>query len=648
LYVQLKHIFPTRKRPAITTTVYVIILVAIIISAAVVAAYSNLLHSPTPGITNSSVTSVSQASTTLVVDDFTWPIGNLNQLNAVQFLPWPNWMYAAMYQPIIDVDVVAQQSPHGTLNFLPGLAQAWQSSPDGMTWKFYLRQNVTFSNGDPFNAYQLWTQFYILYELSGNVSTFLGGVDLFDVSQVSFGPQTVQMLSRANFANPSADVLAIMEDTKWPIYVADPYTLVFHLSGPFNFVPGLLVGFEGEVFDAKWVLQNGGFGSPGQVNPYFNDHPIPGTGPYMITQLSVNQYVKFERNPNYWGKYLSPAETEANPLLDPGHVDTVIVYVKTSTTARYVDLVTGEAQISAITESNWPLISSNPNYAYATYSNPAKLVAIFFNTHKYPTNISNIRRAIVHAINYSEIIDRVFFGQGVRIMGPETPVYGKYYDPGNVPPYEYNLTLAKEFMAKAGFPNGVAPNGTSLPPLSFYVDSTRPSQTTAAEIVQANLADIGIDVQITAEAAAQLYGPLGSYENNVINAAQIPNMQFWWGFAPDYLAPTDFWGAFVTSFSLWGNGGAYSNPTVDKDVRMLSQTTDQTKVIAALTEAQMIIANDAPIAWIAACKLALSTGSYAWPANLITQAYMDPNLSGVTEPPILNTVVLARASSVLP
>jgi ABC-type transport system substrate-binding protein len=106
------------------------------------------------------------------------------------------------------------------------------------------------------------------------------------------------------------------------------------------------------------------------------------------------------------------------------------------------------------------------------------------------------------------------------------------------------------------------------------------------------------------------------------------------------LAPTDFWGAFVTSFSLWGNGGAYANPIVDKDVKMLSETNNQTEIIAALTEAQGIIADEAPMAWIASCKLLLLTGSYAWSANLISHAYLDPNLGGVTGPPILNTIVL--------
>lgn len=635
----MNHIFSKRKRQAITKTVKVLIVAAIIVVAAVIGGYSYVSQPTTPAVITSS-TSTSQAPSTLVVDDFTWPVGNLNQLYAVQFLPWPNWMYAAMYQPMIDVNVTAQQTSPGTLQFLPGMAQSWETSSDGLTWTFHLRQNVTFSNGDPFNAYQVWTQFYGFYLLSGNASTFLGGVDIFNVSQVNFGPETVQMLTQVNFANPSPAILAIMQNQTWPIYVTDPHTIVFHLKAPFSFVLGLLVGFEGELFDAKWVLQNGGFGSPGSINPYFNDHPIPGTGPYNITQVSVNQYVKFERNPNYWGNSLSADEIKANPLLDPGHVDTIIVYAKTDDTARYIDLTSGQAQISAITESSWPLILSNSNYAYATYKSPAILVWIYFNTHTFPTNIVDVRRAIAHAINYTDIIDKVFFGQAIRVMGPEAPIYGKYYDPGNKPPYDYNVTLAKQYLAQAGFPGGAFPNGTSLPPLTFYVDSDYPSQTTAAEIVEANLADIGLNVQITVKTDAQFYAPQGSFQTNVANAAQMANMQFWWGFAPDYIAPTDFWGAFDTGFSLWGNSGSWSNATVDKDVKMLSQTNNQTEQIAALTQAQAIIADQVPQAWIASCNLALLTGSYAWPAHLISQEYLDPNLSGVTEPPVLNTIVL--------
>lgn len=660
-------LLPSKKGHAITKTGSVVIVVIIII-AAIVGTYAVVGTQSAPtatttivqtgtvqtitqtgtvtttGVVTQTVTQTptptatgKKSITTLVIDDFTWPVGNLNQLFAVQYLPWPNWMYAATYQTLVNANVSAQQET-GTIQFLPGLASGWETSADGTTWTFHLRPGIRFSNGDPFNSYQVWTQFYGFYYLAGNSSSFLGSLDIFDTSKVVFGPKTIEVLSQADFSNPSPQVLSMMKDTTWPIYVIDQNTIVFKTKAPFPFLTGVLVGFEGEIFDAQYVLRNGGFGLPGEINPFFNDHPIPGTGPYVITQVTFNEFVRFETNPDYWAKSITAQEVRANPLLDPGHFDTIIVNAKTSGTTRYIDLITGKAHIAAITEGNWPLILADPSYDYATYKTPAILVWVFFNMHKSPTTNADIRRAIVHAINYDDIIANVFFGEAQKVMGPEAPVYGKYYNPAGIPPYEYDPDLAREYLAKAGFPNGVAANGTALPTLEFNVNANYPAQTIAAQIVQANLADIGVKVDIHVLSNDQFYAPYGSAQNNINNAAQIPHMAFWWGFAPNFLSPTDFWTAFVTSFSLWGNGGGYTNPIVDNNVRLMSQTNDEARILEALTEAQRIIADEAPMAWIAACELALLTGSYAWQRDVISGGFLDPNLSGVTEPPLLNTI----------
>ena len=77
------------------------------------------------------------------------------------------------------------------------------------------------------------------------------------------------------------------------------------------------------------------------------------------------------------------------------------------------------------------------------------------NTQEYPTNITDVRLAIVHAINYSNIINTAVFGFGLPMVGPETPNFGLIAtDPGNVSQYSYNITLAEQYLAQAGFPAG--------------------------------------------------------------------------------------------------------------------------------------------------------------------------------------------------
>jgi hypothetical protein len=47
------------------------------------------------------------------------------------------------------------------------------------------------------------------------------------------------------------------------------------------------------MFDTQWLLDHGGFGTPVQMNTYFNQNPIPGTGPYVVSGFSENSYVEF-------------------------------------------------------------------------------------------------------------------------------------------------------------------------------------------------------------------------------------------------------------------------------------------------------------------------------------------------------------------
>ena len=100
------------------------------------------------------------------------------------------------------------------------------------------------------------------------------------------------------------------------------------------------------------------------------------------------------------------------------------------------------------------------------------------NTLRYPTNITAVREAIVHAINYSNISQEVFFNGLVPFMGPEYPSQSQYYDLGNLPPYQYNVTLAKQILKNASI------NTANLPTIEFRVEAGCNFCVSAAEIIQ--------------------------------------------------------------------------------------------------------------------------------------------------------------------
>lgn len=584
---------------------------------------------------SSSVTSVTSTSSakTLVVDDYQWPVDNLNQLYAISYLPWPNWLEGAVYQSLVDVNVSAQQNL-GQQRFLPDLARNWTVSPNGETYTFTLASGITFSDGTPFNAYAVWTDFYMLYYLGANASTFWGSLSIFNTSSVDFGPATMAMINQSGITNPSSQLLAIMSNSSWPAYAPNANTIVFNMAYPFIFFLNTFSGYEGEIFDPMYVLQHGGTGTPVSINGYFNFNPIPGTGPYTVSDVASESYVTFTRNPNYWGENLTAAQVAGNPMIDPGHYQTILVKNVPDDTTRYVDLSTGAAQIVALFTSNLQLAQSNPNYGLALLNYPAAMVQLSMNNQKFPTNITLVRQAIVHAINYTAVIDTSGFGEGVPVMGPETINYGAYYDPGNFTPYQYNVSLAEEDLAQAGFANG-----TGLPTLSLWDDQSDASfMLPSAEIIQADLAAIGVTVSIQELDSTAYYAPYGSYQTNLQDAASIPSLLIGAAFEPDYLAPTDYWTAFVTNSSNWGNWEIYNNLIVDQAVQVLAHSNNQTEVLQQLELAQQQIYNDAPVAWLFDAKLILTGGTYVYNKQYVAGFYLDPNLGGVTQPPILNTV----------
>ena len=71
-------------------------------------------------------------------------------LNEIESTSWPNWFMYEVYQPLILVNDTALYNT-GVIESVPALAYNW-TTPDNQTWTLNLLQNVTFSNGDPFNA----------------------------------------------------------------------------------------------------------------------------------------------------------------------------------------------------------------------------------------------------------------------------------------------------------------------------------------------------------------------------------------------------------------------------------------------------------------------------------------------------------------
>ena len=477
----------------------------------------------------------------------------------------------------------------------------------------------------------------------GNATTFLYGLPLWDFSKVAFGPSTLQMIGQDNLASPSPQLRAIMMDTSWPVYVTDPQTIVFRMIVPFGSMMPLLSAPIMMIFDPTYMMAHGGPGTPGSPNPYFILNPPPGTGPYAISSVVENTRYVFQQNPTYWGRNLTPSEISANPILDPGHYQTIVANTVSDSEVRYLDLTQGRAQMADIEGSDIKtmLQNRNPQYGFVQYADPAHaggVCMLAMNVHTFPTNDRNVRQAIAHAINYTAVIQSAVYGYGARFVGPQAPIYGKYYNPGNFPPYDYNVTEAEQYLAAAGYPMG-----KGLPTLTFNIDNRNPWETTAAEVIQANLAVMGINVNIVVMTGAtflstyfQPYQQMVSY----FTAPNAPQLAIDTGgcYEPDYMGPTDYFGQFVTNSSSFGNFAGYSSDATARAFKTMLTSNNETLIFQDLTAAQKDIYDQAPYAWLFLPGLPVIGGTNVYNTQYIHNWYFEPNLYGEDFDPLINTL----------
>jgi len=636
------------KRHGISRVALVVFVIVIIVAAAGLGFFALTAQTATTSsITTSAQSSTSTLSTslstanssigktidTLTIDTLNWPADDMNQLFSVNEVPWPNWLSFSVYQPLVSVNMSAEYG-QGIVQYLPGLAQNWSVSSDGETYTFNLRHDVHFSNGDPFNAYQMWLEEYGFYYLSGNSSGWLESYPVFNMSTANFGPATIALINQSGLISPSQQALAVMQNSSWPIYVTGPYQIVFHMSSPFLWLLGALVVYDGFMFDTQWVLTHGGFGTPVAFNTYFNQNPIPGSGPYVVSGAAEDNYIKFSQDPNYWGENLSATFIAQYPLFDPGHAKTVIMDYKPDDVARYTDISTGAAQISTVSASNWNNIISDPS-KYDFYETPpwgSAVEMLTLNTKLYPTNVTDIRQAIVHAINYSQIKQEAFLGYLNNWVGPEYPEFKGFYNLGNTSSYSYNVTLAKADLAKS--------NITSMPTLTFRIASDVEYDKVAAQVIQADLQQIGIPVNIVAMPENQLLATFGSYSFELANASNFGQLQLSQGVAwyPSTATPAEPWVDFLSNASTWGNTAIYSNPIVQNCINSFTSTTNVSLITNLCTKAQVQLYSDAPYGWIGSFKLWYGDGSIVWQKTVVKSFFLDPVWGGQDSDPIVNTV----------
>ncbi len=200
-----------------------------------------------------------------------------------------------------------------------------------------------------------------------------------------------------------------------------------------------------------------------------------GTGPYEFVEWSPGEKTVYRKNNNYWDK---------NKLSDLPYEIVVIPIPEEQT--RLANLQSGQVDmINDVENVFWSQIENDQNLKLWGQEVTASYKSVIFSFEKPPFKGNKLlRQAIAHAINKEAIHQTVFFGSGEVGCNLIPKSHWAYTD---INCYEYNPEKAKVLLKKSGY-------DTSRP--IYFPTSSRPSYMRTAEVVQANLKDIGLKTNI--------------------------------------------------------------------------------------------------------------------------------------------------------
>ena len=325
----------------------------------------------------------------------------------------------------------------GSYKLVPGLAQSWDISRDGLIYTFKLRPSVTFHDGTPFNAEAVKFVFerqlndkgpYYATGTYPYVKGFLGnvaGVEVLDAS-------TVQIKLKAPLT---------------------PFLQYLAHQSLFMFSPESLKKWGKDVVK----------------------HPV-GTGPFRLETWEPGVKVVLARHDQYWGGAPKIRQAIYVPIVEAQ--------------ARLVALKTGDIDLTMdVPPDSLDELRRDPNLVVAE-SNSSAVWYVTLNTRHPILKDRRVRQALNHAVNKEAIIRDILRGTAIVSRGPISPVYGPYYEE-NTARYPHDLEKARALLKDAGYAGGFE--------LGFLVPesgSGMQSPVEMATVIQANLAQIGVRAKI--------------------------------------------------------------------------------------------------------------------------------------------------------
>jgi len=299
--------------------------------------------------------------------------------------------------------------------------------------------------------------------------------------------------------------------------------------------------------------------TPSDVDPARFVLEAFGTGPFTIFDHQVGERTVLKKNPDYWWK-------------DHPYLDEVIFVYLDSPEARAESLKAGTIDVifDLSIENSLSLIG-NPDTT-VLQAPTAGYLNMAFRVDTPPFDNVKLRKAIQAATDRNSILQAAQFGMGGIAYDVPVTASSPHFNADCMPP-EYDITLAKQLLAEAGYPDGID--------ITLHTSSTGGgAMIPMATVMKEKAAPAGINIEIKNHPETGYWGDVWM---------QTPFYTAWWGGRPSYEA----YSVVYQSDAAW-NEAAYSNAEVDRLLELaLSQANleDQKETYGKI---QCIVADEVP------------------------------------------------------
>ena len=460
----------------------------------------------------------------------------------------------------------------------PGQAESWETSEDGLTWTFHLRDGLKWSDGSDLTANDFvysWKRVCDPMVAAPYAETVLSMVEGYDKA-----------------IEGDLDALQVV--------ATDNNTLVVTLSAPCSYF-GSLAAFATLSPVQQATVEANGDAWATKAETYISN------GPFYVSDWVPGSYIMMTKNPYYWNA-------------DAIKLDGIKWNLIEDSNAAYSAYQTGEVlMIKDVPTEEIPSLKENADF----YVDP--IIGTYYlsmNIDREPFNNADVRKALSLAIDRDYVANTLMQGTyspAGNLMGPgwidtdgkqfkDNANGGKeYIDTTN---YEADLEEAKQLLADAGYPNG-----EGFPTITYSTNDVGYHKV-VAEYLQQAWAELGIDLQVDIVEWAS-FTPMR--RNGDYDVARN-------GWVGDYSDPSNMLDLFYSTNG--NNDGKFNNADYDAAMELSRTTLDAAERSTALHNAEDVLMEEAgciPVAyyndfWLQSDKI---TGSWHSPYGYWYFMYAD-------------------------